>query len=457
MDDTNRILRKPRRLRAPSLGATLVVATLCALVLAWLSEATHQRIETALTHVRAARDVRSAVHTLQHALLQAESSQRGYLITGDRQYLEPFSASVAQVNRQLDALDLLAPRTLGMPEAVAKFRGALIKKLDEMALTIRLRSENRAQAMDYVISTDVGLEQMRVLRAQGDALANAADAEVRRESTRVDRLINQSRLILAVGILALLAAFSLFVVQARALRRLELRRKQELQVERDTLETRVRERTARLAELATHLQHAVENERAHLARELHDELGALLTAAKLDIARLKSRLPAGGGDVGERLRHLNETLNQGIALKRRIIEHLRPSALDHLGLVEALNILVAEFAQQSGIAVHAALEPVNLDADNELTLYRVAQEALTNIGKYAQAREVTITLKSHADATEIAVVDDGIGFDPTQQKVAAHGLAGMSHRLHASGGRLEVDSAPGRGTRLTGHIPRGRV
>ena len=122
---------------------------------------------------------------------------------------------------------------------------------------------------------------------------------MRRESTRVDRLINQSRLILAVGILALLAAFSLFVVQARALRRLELRRKQELQVERDTLETRVRERTARLAELATHLQHAVENERAHLARELHDELGALLTAAKLDIARLKSRLPAGGGGAAE--------------------------------------------------------------------------------------------------------------------------------------------------------------
>ena len=122
--------------------------------------------------------------------------------------------------------------------------------------------------------------------------------------------------------------------------------------ERDRLEGEVAARTAQLKELAQHLQTMREDERSRLARELHDELGALLTAAKLDVARLKSRLGASATpDAAERLAHLNETLNGGIALKRRIIEDLRPSSLSNLGLVAALEILLREFAARSEIAV----------------------------------------------------------------------------------------------------------
>ena len=113
--------------------------------------------------------------------------------------------------------------------------------------------------------------------------------------------------------------------------------------ERDRLEIEVRERTAQLTELALHLQTAREDERQRLARDLHDELGALLTSAKLDAARIRSRLAGTAPEALDRLAHLVETLNSSIALGRRIIEDLRPSTLSNLGLVAALDILAREF------------------------------------------------------------------------------------------------------------------
>ena len=167
-----------------------------------------------------------------------------------------------------------------------------------------------------------------------------------------------------------------------------------MQAERDRLELEVAQRTAQLTELTHHLQTAREDERSRLARDLHDELGALLTSAKLDAARIKSRLAGTAPEALERLSHLVETLNSGIAMKRRIIEDLRPSALGNLGLVAALEILAREFAEQSGIAVHHALEPVPLEADAELVVYRLVQEAITNIAKYAKAKQVWVSLSA---------------------------------------------------------------
>ena len=155
------------------------------------------------------------------------------------------------------------------------------------------------------------------------------------------------------------------------------------------LEAEVAARTEQLRELAQHLQTIREDERSRLARELHDELGALLTAAKLDVARLKSRLGATiTPDATERLAHLNETLNGGIALKRRIIEDLRPSSLSNLGLVAALEILLREFAARSEIEVVDELGRSSSMPAAQLTVYRLVQEALTNVVKYAKAREV---------------------------------------------------------------------
>ena len=215
----------------------------------------------------------------------------------------------------------------------------------------------------------------------------------------------------------------------------------------------MRDRTASLGKLATHLQQVREEERGHLARELHDELGALLTAAKLDVARLKSRVDIEVPEIAERLNHLVETLNSVISLKRRIIEDLRPSSLSNLGLTASLEILTRDFADRSKIAVDASLETVNLSDSAQLTVYRLVQESLTNIGKYANAQRVLITVHNYPGHVSVQVRDDGAGFNALNISPTAHGLAGMHHRVEAAGGRLSVTSTPGEGTLVSATLP----
>ncbi|MDY0107909.1 MAG: sensor histidine kinase, partial [Giesbergeria sp.] len=205
--------------------------------------------------------------------------------------------------------------------------------------------------------------------------------------------------------------------------------------------------------LANHLQQVREDERGHLARELHDELGALLTAAKLDVARLKSRLGDQGPEVLERLRHLSETLNGVIALKRRIIEDLRPSSLSNLGLTASLEILAHEFAQGAGIEVQTNLEAVTLPEATQLTVYRMVQESLTNIGKYARAHKVLVTVHQYPRHVAVQIRDDGQGFDPATIGRSRHGLLGMRQRVEAVGGRLTITSRSGEGTLVAAILP----
>jgi signal transduction histidine kinase len=248
-------------------------------------------------------------------------------------------------------------------------------------------------------------------------------------------------------------AFFMYLRQSNTLEKERVHKKEALQAERDLLEVQVTARTAQLTELAQHLQTAREDERSRLARDLHDELGALLTAAKLDVARLKSRITIHTPDITERLVHLNATLNEGIALKRRIIEDLRPSSLSNLGLLAALEILGREFAERSGVQVVSDLAPVSLKPSGELTVYRLVQEALTNVAKYAQARQVVVTLKARGALAEVDVHDNGTGFDTRIAKPSSHGLLGMRYRVEAEGGRMAIQSTPGAGTRIQATLP----
>ncbi len=179
-----------------------------------------------------------------------------------------------------------------------------------------------------------------------------------------------------------------------------------------------------------------------------------MTAAKLDVARLKSRQVNASPETAERLKHLTEALNGGIALSRRITEDLHPSSLSHLGLVASLEILAQEFGERSGLSVTTDLEAVELGGAEQLTIYRLLQESLTNIGKYAQARHVTISLRNFDSHVNVEVRDDGKGFEPTQNRLSSHGLIGMRHRVEAGGGRLTIASRPGSGTSISAVIPR---
>lgn len=435
------------------MAVSLPLAMLATVVLLFINETGYDRSDTALREMSAASTTRSSLNRLLRLVLDAETGQRGYLLTGDPRYLEPYDSAVAEIGQTLDGLREHFGGSLSETEALTQLGNNVQRKLAEMDLSVRMRKQGNEDAWKFVLMTDVGKEHMDAIRDRSAELIASTTNKMNLGQLQIQQSLQFSRLgILAVAMAALFA-FYLYLRQTNALKMAGEQQQRVLQQERDLLERQVRERTASLAELATHLQLVREEERGHLARELHDELGALLTAAKLDVARLKSRLGE-APEMLERLKHLTETLNSGIALKRRIIEDLRPSSLSNLGLTASLEILTREFSERSGIDVATDLENTVLDESRQLTVYRLVQESLTNVGKYAQARQVEIGVHDLGNQVEVVIRDDGVGFDPASVRPSTHGLAGMRHRVEAAGGRLRVESAPGRGTRIHAVMPR---
>jgi signal transduction histidine kinase len=416
-----------------------------------VSELGHWRSTAALAQLQATEAARSQAERLLRRMIDAETGQRGYLLTGNHDYLDPYRQAADDV---IDALAALRSYYDGHPAALPvldELETMALRKLSELDTTMRLYDEGKEDVWRNLLMTGIGKEQMEALRRAADRLLTLERGKV--EAGRRDLLstLDGSRIGVALLAAALLAGLALYLRQAAALAAQRAALQRAVQAERDQLERLVRERTAELTELAQHLQTAREDERQRLARELHDELGALLTAAKLDSARLKSRLS--DADALERLAHLSGTLDAGIALKRRIIEDLRPSSLEHLGLAAALDILAREFGAASGLVVETGLAPLELAPAVQLTAYRLVQEALTNVAKHAQARHVQVRLAAAEGGALLVVEDDGRGFDPAQARRSAPGLVGMRHRVTADGGRLQLASAPGRGTRIEAWLP----
>ena len=435
------------------MALSLPMALLAAMVLVGINEVGHMRSQDAVEQLAQGLTTRSDVNKLLQSMLDAETGQRGYLLTGNETYLEPYDKAVATVQTNLDSLRM---QFMGAPADMQEFAllsRQISRKLAEMELSLRLRRQGNEDAWKFILNTDVGKEHMEAIRQHAQELIARSDKRLQQGREQIEQSLMLSRIGIATVTAIGLLAFYMYLRQTQAVQTVNLREQEVLERERDRLEGLVRDRTATLSELANHLQQVREEERGHLARELHDELGALLTAAKLDVARLKSKIDATAPDVSERLKHLTETLNSGIALKRRIIEDLRPSSLSNLGLTAALEILTREYAERAGIDVETSLEPVQLPDAAQLTVYRMVQEALTNIGKYAKASKVLVSVHGYPTHVAVQVRDDGVGFDPGTVRPTSHGLAGMRHRVEAAGGRLTLTSRPGNGTLLSAVLP----
>ena len=442
--------------RLPRMAISLPLAVMAVVGLILINEASYRSSSDAVADMQEAQLTQSALNDLKQTILDAETGQRGYLLTGDEEYLKPYNSAINQVNQQLDTLrEIFTPYKDQLAEFGIMSRH-ISRKLAELDLSVRMRRENKEEAWRFVLTTDVGKEHMQAIRDQTTKLAATSIHEMEQGQAQIRQALLLSRI--GVSILAFvgLVAFYLYLLQTKALLNAGIREQESLKRERDQLDLQVRERTANLAELATHLQNVREDERGHLARELHDELGALLTAAKLDVARLKSRLGATQPEAIERLTHLTTTLNSGIALKRRIVEDLRPSSLSHLGLVASLEILAREFEERADVPITTDLENVDLGGAAQLTVYRLVQESLTNIGKYAEASQIVISLLNMDGYITVEVGDNGKGFDSNNINSSSHGLNGMRHRVEAAGGSLTVTTSPQAGTKITAVLPKDR-
>jgi signal transduction histidine kinase len=224
------------------------------------------------------------------------------------------------------------------------------------------------------------------------------------------------------------------------------------QYERE-LEVRVAARTEELSSLSTHLLRLSETERSALAKELHDELGGLITAAKMDLSWLSARL--GGSldaDCTEKLESVMQMLNQAMVLKRRVVENLRPSLLDHFGLAVALRSHFEEKCQRAGIDCISTLpeEVLELDPVAQLTLFRVAQEALANIIARGGVRNVEVVIEPEDEGYVLLVGDDGPGMDTD----LARSMPSVRHRMAAAGGMVEAEVRVDQGNRIRAFVPR---
>jgi two-component system sensor histidine kinase UhpB len=194
----------------------------------------------------------------------------------------------------------------------------------------------------------------------------------------------------------------------------------------------------------------LEDERSRIARELHDEVGQTLTGVMLQVEGLAAKIPE---ELQEQLDELRETARSGTEEVRRIARQLRPEALEDLGLQSALASLATAFGEQAGIKVRRQLEPsVPLSDEQELVVYRVAQEALTNVARHAGATQVELRLDQRHDEAVLTVRDDGRGIHPGALP-SSRGIRGMRERAMLIGAQLEIDSGPDRGTAINLTIP----
>jgi signal transduction histidine kinase len=220
------------------------------------------------------------------------------------------------------------------------------------------------------------------------------------------------------------------------------------QMEHELVESREQQR-----ELSAYMEAIREEERKRIAMEIHDELGQLLTALKMDVSLLKMRI-ADDAEATKKADDMRELVEGTISMVRRVASHLRPAALN-FGIVSALEWLVDEFNRRNATACELRIEggePALPDA-HSTALFRIVQASLTNVARHADATRVEVTLISTAARLELHVCDDGRGFDQqTGRRDNSYGLLGMNERARLIGGSLSVDSAPGAGTTVSIHV-----
>ena len=260
---------------------------------------------------------------------------------------------------------------------------------------------------------------------------------------------------LALSALSLVLMIGLFRVQQRQVV-LRARIQHLLKNENSRLEAMVAARTQALNDLASHLTQDREEERQRIARELHDQMGAWLTAANMDAQHLKRTMSLGTDtDTQARLDRLSDSIASTIQLGRRLVDELHPPLLAGLGLVDALRVLAQDFELDVPVRLELPSQVSGLGESQSLALYRIAQESFTNVRKYARAEQVTLRLWMDQGEVCLTIEDDGVGFDPDREAggCTGHGIAGMRHRTQMFNGKLQVRSAKGQGTRIEARMP----
>ncbi|HXA35927.1 MAG TPA: CHASE3 domain-containing protein [Steroidobacteraceae bacterium] len=424
----------------------------------FLAAAGQSRLNAANERVHASQLRQQALSELIALMTDAESGQRGYLLTGESSYLQPYTEAVANVEAALDRVRAAYGNSDN--RELEELRILTGKKLGEIEDTLALfRKRGTAPAVNLV-RTDVGKLAMEEISRIVDTLQTAEAHELSAATAqwqadfRMSRWVSAAGVILNIGLVLLATRLVYGDMRRRA------RQATNLRDQKQELEHQVDERTRELTALSTHLQGVSEQEKSALSRELHDELGGLLVAARMDLSWLQQRLPTSDPSIEQRFKRIHESLSAGVDLKRRVVEELRPTLLDNMGLFAALRWQFKETCRRAGLKCTESIpdsEP-KFNPDAAIGVFRIAQEALTNILKHAEAKSADLVIRIESETFVLRVTDDGKGIPANQlQTITSHGLASMRHRISALGGSWEVRSPSSGGTTVTALIPLPRM
>ena len=449
----------PASTRRPALTAGLLLAggLLLFILLAYSGFLSLQAVDHETQMRSRARTGLLHAATVMSALKDIETAQRGYVLTADEDYLAPLRAG----------RDALEPAFADMRAVAAPILAtdldalwALVLRRAEMAQrNVDAHRVHPAEVSPLRARLDEGRAVMDEIRARFAELnATLRQEIVQRDQHLIDLKFNAvmwAVLLTASGVVLIVAAYVLLQREQRR----RLRAEAALLAANTHLEDTVAARTAALerarAEIesfAHNLERSIEAERRRLAREVHDQLGQVLTALKMTAYRNLAGIERGA----EALAQIDALVADGIATVRRIAAALRPPLLDDLGLGPALALAGRQFGERTGVDCTVKVDDSDcLNPEHATQLYRITQEALTNIARHAGARRVWIEGAAQDDAYRLAIEDDGRGMaqSGTSSATPSLGLVSMRERAALAGGSLHIGSGRDGGVRVEVSLP----
>ena len=412
-----------------------VIGLVLALAVLAGNEYAYWRAKSAFDNMRGLDRASEFIQQVLHRLVDAESSQRGYLLTTRKVYLLPGVDARRYIEIALPDLQARFGTDPELGPYIDALSDRTEARLAELQETLTLHEQGRAEAARKLFLTNIGWKRMQEVQQSAHDLLSIAHRQADAERARVDATLDVGRIGVHASMTLSLLCFLYYLRKSAALQLEQRSHANDLQRERQRLEAEVKVRTQELRGLNERLQMVREDERGRVARTLHDELGSILTAAKLDLARLRRLVDSQeSADALVRLDHLTKTLDQGIHLKRRIMEELMPSALHNFGIREALEILADEFSANTNLSIQPALDEVVASSRGRVLSYRWVESALVEVTQHAHVTFVKISLKAlEGDLLQISIHDDGDAVTSTMDQSQDDAVVNLRHRIEGMG------------------------
>lgn len=439
--------------------AFLIITSSVILIDGWIRMFNNQ------THnIISARNTLNNLNDLKYNVVRCESSQRGFLITDRVAYLTPFSSAFSDARKNMAQITTYYEDKSDEFQVEKKLKQSIISKLEsklvEMQTTIKLaQNDNKISALE-LINMDYGLHAMFTFNKEIDELIKILQKDIEtRVMVRGDNTFYARCLIF-------LSSFIWLALVVTALKQMmkEMNAKEQLKLslmqEKGICEKKLKNQNILVTKLALDYQQDVEKERQKLASELHDELGSIFTAIKMDVSWLVKKLkePLTSASAHTLIEKLDKTtlyINKGITYHRHVIEQLNPTGLSNLGIWTTLRNLISDVSERNNWKLKLDLPDDNtqLNEGIGLIVYRLVQETLNNAGKYSKASVISVHIMMDEKYLKLEITDNGVGFDLTSQKSGKFGIVGMKNRISAIGGNFNITGIPGKGVSTLAMIP----